>query len=166
MVETAEKINKITALGSGFDSIDGTPKNYSLVQNGFTDEYGKITQITNEELIKFIEWFSGYNVINKTITNTNPYQKENNINISCYYNGIISPNKTKEYSITDNNQGLTNRMMKLFYPIPDLPGYQGMNLYDMNNSKYWGNVYFIRYIFTQYFDDYILHKNKITTDKQ
>ena len=166
MVETAEKINKITALGSGFDSIDGTPKNYSLVQNGFTDEYGKITQITNEELIKFIEWFSGYNVINKTITNSNPYQKENNITIGCYYNGKISPNQTKEYSITDNNERLTNRMIKLFYPIPEIPGYQGMNLYDMNNSKYWGNVYFIRYIFTQYFDDYILHKNKITTDKQ
>ena len=36
-----------------------------------------------------------------------------------------------------------------------------VNFSDPASSNYWGNIYFVRKIFTDYYDDYLLSKKKV-----
>jgi hypothetical protein len=38
-------------------------------------------------------------------------------------------------------------------------------MYDMTSYKYWGNLYYVRYVFGEYYDDYYNAKKVITTNK-
>lgn len=157
-IEKLKRIDNEKSVNVADSFTDGAPKSYLKVSNGYTDSTGSLITVTNENFVSFIEWFCGYNILNGTITNLNPYQKTNNITFiasffSKNYEGVIT-----EYPFNfPTSEHLVNRIKTFF---------QQDKRYDFNNINakyYWGNVYFLRKIFTDYYDDYLISKGNITT---
>ncbi|MCX6191351.1 MAG: hypothetical protein NT109_03625 [Flavobacteriia bacterium] len=130
--------------------IDGTPSTYSKVQNGYTDENGKIYTITNEELSNFIKWFCGYDVINKQKT-PNSYQETSGVTVLAQYSYVSSLGKTETFQKTITSDFLVKRLTQNVTSTK-------FNFSDMTTKNYWGNIYYIRKVFMDYYDDYIASK--------
>jgi len=152
IIEQAKKIEDESKPVSQWDLaiINGTPSTYSKVQNGYTDENGKIYTTTNEELSNFIKWFCGYDVINKQKT-PNSYQETNGITVSAQYSYVNSLGKTETFAKTITNNWLVTRLAQNVSNTK-------INFFDMTTNNYWGNIYYIRKVFMDYYDDYIASK--------
>jgi hypothetical protein len=159
LIKQAEEIEDESKPVSQWDLaiINGTPSTYSKVQNGYTDENGKIYTITNEELSNFIKWFCGYDVINKQKT-PNSYQETNGVTVLAQYSYTSSLGKTETFPKTITNDWLVTRLAQNV-------NYTKFNFSDMTTNNYWGNIYYIRKVFMDYYDDYIANKNLNTSDK-
>jgi hypothetical protein len=160
IIEQAKKIEDESKPVSQWDLaiINGTPSTYSKVQKGYTDENGKIYTMTNEELSNFIKWFCGYDIINKQNT-PNSYQETNGVTVSAQYSYVNSLGKTETFAKTITKDWLVARLDQNVRNTK-------INFSDMTTNNYWGNIYYIRKIFMDYYDDYIVNKNLNTSDKQ
>lgn len=152
IIDQAEKLEDKFKPVSQWDLaiIDGTPSTYSKVQNGYTDENGKIYTITNEELSNFIKWFCGYDVINKQKT-PNSYQETSGVTVLAQYSYVNSLGKTETFQKTITNDFLVKRLSQNVTSTK-------FNFSDMTTNNYWGNIYYIRKVFMDYYDDYIASK--------
>lgn len=157
-IEELKKLDKKKANDTEMAVIDGVPKSYLKVSNGYTDSNGSLITVTNQNFVSFIEWFCGYNVLNGTITNSNPYQKTNNITFYASFYLKNHEGVTVEYPLDfKSSEDFVNRIKSFFY---------WDKRYDFNNVNsnfYWGNVYFFRKVFTDYYDDYLISKGNVTT---
>lgn len=139
--------------------INGTPSSYKQVQSGYIDSEGVKHVPNNDELIKFFEWFSGYNIGSKQITNTNPYQVSNGATFTAQFTFQKPDGTPMEKSRNFNNKLLINMCESSFNN--QTPGLNlNVNFSDPASSNYWGNIYFVRKIFSDYYDDYLLSKKK------
>ena len=148
-------------LNKVFDSFFMCPPTYKKVQEGYSDEKGNLFKVDNNTLLLFIEWFIGYNPLNNIWTGSNSsYMSSKGITITTtFYFMSKSTGKMTESTITYDYSS--------FYRLVDGNFNQLRPKYDYSNQSvpnYWGNLYFIRKIFTDYYDDYLLSPKIITTE--
>lgn len=158
-LENARKIDTKHANQWWYWALAGSP--YKKMANGYIDESGKKYAITNEELISFFEWFCGFNMRSKTLTNSNSYQSSNNISYTASFTFENSQKVKKTSSWSFNNQNLLNQL-KIYSSREDIP----LDYENTMSEYYWGNIYFIQKAFTDYYDDYLVSKKTNTTNKQ
>ena len=147
-------------LNKVFDSFFVCPTTYKKVQEGYSDEKGNLFKVDNNTLLLFIEWFIGYNPLNNIWTGSNSsYMSSKGITITTtFYFMSKSTGKMTESTITYDYSS--------FYRLVDGNFNQLRPKYDYSNQSvpnYWGNLYFIRKIFTDYYDDYLVSPKIITT---
>lgn len=139
------------------------PTTYKKVQEGYSDEKGNLFKVDNNTLLLFIEWFMGYNSLNNIWTGSNSsYMSSKGITITVtfYFMSEVTKKMTESTFTYDYLS-----FYKLFFGNFD-PSVLRLK-YDYSNQSapnYWGNLYFIRKIFTDYYDDYLVSPKIITTE--
>jgi len=136
-----------------YDSFFMCPPTYKKVQEGYSDEKGNLFNVDNNTLLLFIEWFIGYNPINNIWTDSN----------SSYMSSKGESITTTFYFMSKSTGKMTERINTYDYSslIKEFNGNFNLlrNKYDYSNQSapnYWGNLFFIRKIFTDYYDDYLV----------
>ena len=156
VIDSRDKFIKLTDeedMGKVYDSFFMCPPTYKKVQEGYSDEKGNLFKVDNNTLLLFIEWFIGYNPINNIWTDSN----------SSYMSSKGESITTTFYFMSKSTGKMTERINTYDYSslIKEFNGNFNLlrNKYDYSNQSapnYWGNLFFIRKIFTDYYDDYLV----------
>ena len=150
-------------MGKVYDSFFMCPPTYKKVQEGYSDEKGNLFKVDNNTLLLFIEWFIGYNAINNIWTDSNSsYMSSKGISVTTSFYFMSKSTGKKMERINTYDYSSFVKEFKGNFNIGML-----RNKYDYTNQSainYWGNVFFIRKIFTDYYDDYLLSPKIITTE--
>ena len=163
--QSRDKFLKLTDevdMGKVYDSLFMCPPTYKKVQEGYSDEKGNLFKVDNNTLLLFIEWFIGYNAINNIWTGSNSsYMSSKGISVTTSFYFMSKSTGKKMERINTYDYSSFVKEFKGNFNIGMLrPRYDYTNQSAIN---YWGNVFFIRKIFTDYYDDYLLSPKTITT---
>ena len=148
-------------MGKVYDSFFMCPPTYKKVQEGYSDEKGNLFKVDNNTLLLFIEWFIGYNAINNIWTGSNSsYMSSKGISVTTsFYFMSKSTGKEQERINTYDYSSLVKEFKGNFNLLRLKYDYT-----NQSSANYWGNLFFIRKIFTDYYDDYLLSPKIITTE--
>lgn len=147
-------------MDQNYNSFFMCPSTYKKVQEGYTDEKGNLFKVDNNTLLLFIEWFIGYNPIENIWPGSNSSfmsSKGQTLTTSFYFKNRET-GKKQERSNTYDYSSLVREFKGQFNLLR--PKYDYSN---QSATNYWGNVFFIRKIFTDYYDDYLISPKIITT---
>ena len=150
-----EDMNKV------YDSFFMCPSSYKKVQEGYTDEKGVLFKVDNNTLLLFINWFIGYKAIeNIWSVGEVPFMSSKGLSITTTFYFI-----NRETGLTqkrDNTCDYSSLVKEFKGNFENVLRYK-YNYTDQSVINYWGNMFIIRKIFTDYYDDYLLSSKTITT---
>jgi hypothetical protein len=163
VIDSIENFKDLTDeedMNKNYDSFFMCPSTYKKVQEGYTDEKGVLFKVDNNTLLLFINWFIGYKAIeNIWSVGESPFMSSKGQTITTTFYFINRETGIKQQRINTYDYSSLVKEFKGNFNLL-------RTKYDYNNQSainYWGNVFFIRKIFTDYYDDYLLSTKTITT---
>lgn len=149
-------------MNKAYDSFFMCPPTYKKVQEGYTDEKGNLFKVDNNTLLLFINWFIGYNAIeNIWSVGEAPFMSSKGLSITTTFYFIDRETGKKQQR--DNTCDYSSLVKEFKGNFENVLRFK----YDYTNQSainYWGNMFIIRKIFTDYYDDYLLSPKIITTE--